>query len=133
MGEAKNSFICLIKIAVREKRIAALRCFSELCREMWLTNPGRVLCGVVRKHPLFIGKTLMVENNDVATAMTRMNKLLSQDGVIQSIRRNKYYEKPFEKRQRLRYEYCKELYDKDMRLRIQFLMRANRKDPWVGN
>ena len=53
---------------------------------MWLTNAGRTLCAVVRKHPLFIGKTLLVDNNDVTTAMTRMNKLLSQDGVIQSIR-----------------------------------------------
>jgi len=100
---------------------------------MWLTNTGRTLCALVRKHELFIGRTLLVEDNDVGTAMTRMNRLLSQDGVIQSIRRNKYYEKPTYKRQRLRYEFCKELYDKDMRLRIQFLMRTNRKDPWVGN
>ena len=53
---------------------------------MWLTNTGRTLCGIMRKHPLFIGRTLMVEENDVGTAMTRMNKLLSQDGVIQQIR-----------------------------------------------
>ena len=54
---------------------------------MWLTNAGRTLCRAwERKHPLFIGKTLMVQDNDVTTAMTRMNKLLSQDGVIQSIR-----------------------------------------------
>ena len=54
---------------------------------MWLTNAGRLLCRAFeRKHELFIGKTLLVEENDVATAMGRMNRLLSEDGVIQSIR-----------------------------------------------
>ena len=55
---------------------------------MWLTNVGRTLCSAAktRKHELFIGRTLLVEDNDVGQAMTRMNRLLSQDGVIQSIR-----------------------------------------------
>merc|ERR1712228_627461 len=31
---------------------------------MWLTNVGRTLC-MVRKHELFIGRTMLVEGNDV--------------------------------------------------------------------
>jgi len=96
---------------------------------MWLTNYGRLLC---RKYPLFHGKTLLVEDNNINETMTKMNRLLSQDGVIDQVRRYMFYEKPTYKRQRLRYEYCKELYDKDMRSKIQFLMRTNRKDPYPG-
>ena len=59
------------------------------------------------------------------------SRILRNDKVQERWRRNLYYEKPFQTRQRLSYEKVKRVYDADMKRKIEFLMRKNRIEPWI--
>ncbi|VTJ72379.1 Hypothetical predicted protein [Marmota monax] len=59
-------------------------------------------------------------------------RILSMDGLIEDIKRRRYYEKPCRKRQRESYETCRRIYNMEMARKINFLMRKNRADPWQG-
>lgn len=54
------------------------------------------------------------------------------DGLIEDIKRRRYYEKPCRRRQRESYEICQRIYSMEMARKINFLMRKNRADPWQG-
>ncbi|OXB55806.1 hypothetical protein ASZ78_007124 [Callipepla squamata] len=58
--------------------------------------------------------------------------ILSQDGIIESVKLRRYYEKPCRRRQRLAYEACRRVYNAEMARKISFLARKSRADPWLG-
>ncbi|KAG5215231.1 hypothetical protein JEQ12_000807 [Ovis aries] len=61
-----------------------------------------------------------------------LKKILTMDGLIEDIKRRRYYEKPCRRRQRESYETCRRIYNMEMARKINFLMRKNRADPWQG-
>lgn len=84
------------------------------------------------RHARFIARTVLVQNGQVEEAFRALNRILGQENVFEDYRRNRYYEKPFQKRRRVNFEICKSIYNEDMERRIKFTMRKNREDPWVG-
>ena len=100
----------------------------------------------------------MVNNNDIDTAMTSLNKIMAQEGLTKRWRLTRTYEKPtwvswhimahfgfiyfccwqmlvnecLQTRNRVNYEKSRAIYDEDMRNKIRFLMRKNRVDPYPG-
>ncbi|KAK6192054.1 hypothetical protein SNE40_003600 [Patella caerulea] len=83
-----------------------------------------------RNHVRMIAKTVFVKNNNVDAAANVLDGILRKDKILDNIRRNRYYEKPYLKRQRLSFERCKRIYNTDMQKKIAFVMRKNREDPW---
>ncbi|KAB1261077.1 28S ribosomal protein S21; mitochondrial [Camelus dromedarius] len=61
-----------------------------------------------------------------------LGRILTMDGLIEDIKRRRYYEKPCRRRQRESYETCRRIYNMEMARKINFLMRKNRADPWQG-
>lgn len=59
-------------------------------------------------------------------------RLLTQDGIIETVKRKRYFEKPCKERQRRNYENCKRIYNTEMARKIAFISRTNRQDPWLG-
>ncbi|KAG8509207.1 28S ribosomal protein S21, mitochondrial [Galemys pyrenaicus] len=84
------------------------------------------------KHLKFIARTVMVQEGNVEGAYRTLNRILSEDGLLEDIRRRRYYEKPCRRRQRESYETCRRIYNMEMARKINFLMRRNRPDPWQG-
>ncbi|KAM6234372.1 small ribosomal subunit protein bS21m [Porphyrio hochstetteri] len=83
-------------------------------------------------HLRFVGRTVMVQSGNVDAAYSALNRILSQDGLVDTIRRGRYYEKPCRRRQRLAYEACRRVYNAEMGRKIAFLARSSRQDPWLG-
>ncbi|EPQ08503.1 28S ribosomal protein S21, mitochondrial [Myotis brandtii] len=84
------------------------------------------------KHLKFIARTVMVLDGNVDGAYRTLNRILTMDGLIEDIKRRRYYEKPCRRRQRESYETCRRIYNMEMTRKINFLMRKNRADPWQG-
>uniref|UniRef100_A0A8C7X183 Mitochondrial ribosomal protein S21 n=1 Tax=Oryzias sinensis TaxID=183150 RepID=A0A8C7X183_9TELE len=61
-----------------------------------------------------------------------IHRLLTQDGIIDTVKRKRYYEKPCRERQRKNFENCKRIYNTEMARKIAFISRTNRDDPWLG-
>uniref|UniRef100_A0A9J8ADU2 Mitochondrial ribosomal protein S21 n=1 Tax=Cyprinus carpio carpio TaxID=630221 RepID=A0A9J8ADU2_CYPCA len=59
-------------------------------------------------------------------------RVLSTDGIIESVKRRRYYEKPCRKRERKSYENCKRIYNTEMARKISFVSKTQRQDPWLG-
>ncbi|XP_018020870.1 28S ribosomal protein S21, mitochondrial isoform X2 [Hyalella azteca] len=87
----------------------------------------------LRSFPKFVGRTVMVKDNDVESSMRLINRIMSEEGMLKRYRLNLRYEKPYLVRRRLNYEKAKAIYDEDMARKINFVMRKNRVDPWVGS
>ncbi|NXS51473.1 RT21 protein, partial [Brachypteracias leptosomus] len=83
-------------------------------------------------HVRFLGRTVMVQNGNVEAAYGVLNRILSHDGLVEAVRRGRYYEKPCRRRQRRAYEACRRVYSAEMGRKISFLARGNRPDPWLG-
>ncbi|KAM6112447.1 small ribosomal subunit protein bS21m [Phoenicopterus ruber ruber] len=83
-------------------------------------------------HLRFVGRTVMVQNGNVEAAYGALNRILSHDGLVEAVRRRRYYEKPCRRRQRLAYEACRRVYNAEMGRKIAFLARGSRQDPWLG-
>nr|XP_013806010.1 PREDICTED: 28S ribosomal protein S21, mitochondrial [Apteryx mantelli mantelli] len=60
------------------------------------------------------------------------HRILSHDGIIDDVKRRRYYEKPCRRRQRLAYEACRRVYNAEMARKLAFVSRKNRQDPWLG-
>lgn len=75
----------------------------------------------------------MVQNSNVDAAYKTLSRVLSQDGIIETVKRKRYFEKPCRERQRKNFENCKRIYHMDMARKIAFVSRTNRADPWLGN
>ncbi|NXD88586.1 RT21 protein, partial [Halcyon senegalensis] len=83
-------------------------------------------------HLRFLGRTVMVQNGNVEAAYGALSRVLSHDGLVEAVRRRRYYEKPCRRRQRRAYEASRRVYSAEMSRKISFLSRANRQDPWLG-
>ncbi|XP_008330165.1 small ribosomal subunit protein bS21m [Cynoglossus semilaevis] len=84
------------------------------------------------RHLRFISRTVMVHGENVDGAYSSLNRILNQEGIIDTVRRRRYYEKPCQERRRLCYERCKRIYNMEMGRKIAFISKTNRKDPWLG-
>ncbi|NWU89306.1 RT21 protein, partial [Upupa epops] len=83
-------------------------------------------------HARFVARTVMVQNGNVDAAYGTLNRILSQEGLLEDIRRRRYYEKPCRRRQRVAYEACRRVYNTEMARKLGFLSRTLRPDPWLG-
>ncbi|KFO75156.1 28S ribosomal protein S21, mitochondrial [Cuculus canorus] len=83
-------------------------------------------------HLRFVGRTVMVQSGNVDAAYGALSRILTQDGLVDEVRRRRYYEKPCRRRQRLAYEACRRVYNAEMGRKIAFLSRTTRADPWLG-
>ncbi|KAL8189848.1 UNVERIFIED_CONTAM: 28S ribosomal protein S21, mitochondrial [Gekko kuhli] len=83
-------------------------------------------------HMKFIAQTVMVPDGNVEVAYRVLNRILTMDGTIAEAQQHRYYEKPCRRRQRVAYETCRRIYNTEMARKINFLMRKNRPDPWLG-
>uniref|UniRef100_A0A1I8EBR9 Mitochondrial ribosomal protein S21 n=2 Tax=Wuchereria bancrofti TaxID=6293 RepID=A0A1I8EBR9_WUCBA len=83
-------------------------------------------------HPRFLNKTVLVINNDVTAAFHLLNRLMNNEGLLDILRKTRYYRKPYMQRNELSREISKAIINEDMRRKIQFLMRKNRPDPYPG-
>ncbi|CDW55496.1 28S ribosomal protein S21 [Trichuris trichiura] len=92
----------------------------------------RLFRGIVKAHPRVLNRTVLVKNNDVETAMKLLNRNMAAEGLLDIYRRTRYYEKPYQQRNRLSYEICKAIYNEDMRRKIALVTRKNRADRWPG-
>ncbi|TSO05401.1 28S ribosomal protein S21, mitochondrial [Bagarius yarrelli] len=83
-------------------------------------------------HLRFVARTVMVQDGNVDAAYKALNRVLSLDGIIETVKRQRFYEKPCRRRQRENYENCKRIYNMEMARKISFVSRTNRQDPWLG-
>uniref|UniRef100_UPI0037E7623E small ribosomal subunit protein bS21m n=1 Tax=Semicossyphus pulcher TaxID=241346 RepID=UPI0037E7623E len=84
------------------------------------------------RHLRFIARTVMVQDRNVDAAYKNLNRILTQDGIIESVKRKRYFEKPCRERIRKNFEHCKRIYHTEMARKIGFISRTNREDPWTG-
>nr|CAH0113694.1 unnamed protein product [Daphnia galeata] len=84
------------------------------------------------QHAKFIARTVLVQNNDIEQACRIINRIMGSEGWFDQYRRTRRYEKPFMARRRINFEKCKAIYNEDMNRKIQFVLRANRVDPFPG-
>jgi small subunit ribosomal protein S21 len=82
------------------------------------------------KHLKFIARTVLVENNQVDQAVKALNRVLSNEKVIDQFKRWQYYEKPFERRNRLSFQKCAEIYGGEVERKVKFIVRKNRENPY---
>ncbi|XP_071956161.1 small ribosomal subunit protein bS21m-like [Antedon mediterranea] len=82
------------------------------------------------RHLKFVARTVFVQNGEVDAAYRTLNSILFRDGIIDTVKRGRYYEKPCQKRRRLQYENVKRIYNQEMTRKVNFIMKKNRTDPW---
>ena len=63
-------------------------------------------------------------------AYSALTAQLNRERILETLKRNRYYEKPWMKRRRLAYEECKFIQKKELNRKMNFLIRQNRKEPW---
>ncbi|XP_069041024.1 small ribosomal subunit protein bS21m [Lepisosteus oculatus] len=83
-------------------------------------------------HLKFVARTVMVQNGNVDAAYRTLNRILTKDGIVEEVRRRRYFEKPCRQRQRENYENCRRIYNSEMSRKISFVSRKDRADPWAG-
>ncbi|CAL8295090.1 unnamed protein product [Merluccius merluccius] len=83
-------------------------------------------------HLRFVARTVMVQEGNVDAAYKTLTRVLAHDGVIEDVKRKRYFEKPCRERQRKNFENCKRIYNTDMARKIAFISRTYRQDAWMG-
>ncbi|XP_012622917.2 small ribosomal subunit protein bS21m isoform X2 [Microcebus murinus] len=128
-------FLPLIPASITRRRDSVASA-SASGREKAASSLGpavwRLKSKVMANHLKFIARTVMVQEGNVEGAYRTLNRILTMDGLIEDIKRRRYYEKPCRRRQRESYETCRRIYNMEMARKIKFLMRKNRADPWQG-
>ncbi|KAL4224522.1 28S ribosomal protein S21 [Mactra antiquata] len=81
------------------------------------------------KHVRMLARTVMVHNNDIEKSYNLLNRILSNEGIVNEAQRLKYFEKPCVQRNRLCFERCRRIYDSEMKRKVNLLSRKNRVDP----
>ncbi|XP_008278692.1 small ribosomal subunit protein bS21m [Stegastes partitus] len=84
------------------------------------------------RHLRFIARTVMVKEGNVDAAYATLNRMLLREGIIDTVKRKRYFEKPCRERLRKNFENCKRIYHIEMARKIRFISRTNREDPWLG-
>ncbi|KAM8986119.1 small ribosomal subunit protein bS21m isoform 1-T2 [Ara ararauna] len=83
-------------------------------------------------HARFWGRTVMVQNGNVEAAYGVLNRILTQDGLVDAVRRGRYYEQPCRRRQRVAFEASRRVLSAELRRKVAFVARSDRPDPWGG-
>lgn len=103
------------------------------CLRVWVTLVAAAAAVMgFRTHAQFVARTVLVKNNNVDEGMRVINRIMEREGLFERYRLTRFYEKPYQTRRRINYEKAKAIYNEDMNRKIQFVMRKNRLDPWVG-
>lgn len=102
------------------------------CLRVWVTLVAAAAAMGFRTHAQFVARTVLVKNNNVDEGMRVINRIMEREGLFERYRLTRFYEKPYQTRRRINYEKAKAIYNEDMNRKIQFVMRKNRLDPWVG-
>lgn len=55
---------------------------------------------------------------------------LNKENILQTTKRNRYYEKPWMRRRRIAYEECQAIRKKELLRKFSFVIRQNRREPW---
>ncbi|KAF7210940.1 small ribosomal subunit protein bS21m [Nothobranchius furzeri] len=84
------------------------------------------------RHLRFIARTVMVPDGNIDAAYKALNRVLTQDGIIDTVKRKRYYEKPCRERQRKNFERCRRIYHSEMARKLAFISKTDREDPWLG-
>ncbi|XP_041811504.1 28S ribosomal protein S21, mitochondrial [Chelmon rostratus] len=84
------------------------------------------------RHLRFISRTVMVRDDNVSAAYKTLNRILTQEGIVETVKNKRYFEKPCRERQRKNFENCRRIYCTEMARKIAFISRTNREDPWLG-
>jgi len=90
------------------------------------------------RHVRFVARTVIVNLKEASTetkspwetAFGRLNQQLNREDIIQTCKRNRYYEKKWMRRRRLAYAECREIYGAAMQEKLKFVLRHNRREPW---
>lgn len=87
------------------------------------------------KHFRFIARTVFVDNrpgidNAIESGIQRLENQLNREQILQTMKRNRYYEKPWMRRRRIAYTECTKIYNDEMKRKLNFLLKSNRDDPW---
>ena len=91
------------------------------------------------RHARYLSRTVMCVLNKTSSAIevpphekayAVLTKQLNDERILETTKRNRYYEKQWMKRRRLAYEECKLIQKQEIRRKINFLIRQNRKEPW---
>ncbi|KAI6189133.1 28S ribosomal protein S21, mitochondrial [Aphelenchoides besseyi] len=90
------------------------------------------LSGLWRKHPRFLNRTVMVQDNDVDAAFHTLNRLMEREGLLKIIRNTQYFIKPTKQRQQVSMEASQAILREDLQHKMKFLMRKNRIDAYPG-
>ncbi|AWP21492.1 putative 28S ribosomal protein S21 mitochondrial [Scophthalmus maximus] len=84
------------------------------------------------RHLRFVARTVMVQDGNINAAYQNLNRVLNQEGIVEAVKRKRYFEKPCRERQRKSFESCRRIYHMEMARKISFISRTNREDPWLG-
>ncbi|XP_068244930.1 small ribosomal subunit protein bS21m-like [Palaemon carinicauda] len=84
------------------------------------------------KYAQFVARTVLVRNNEVEEGMRVINRIMGKEGLLEQYRLTQRYEKPHKTRRRINFQKAKAIYNEDMDRKIQFVLKKNRLDPWVG-
>lgn len=87
------------------------------------------------RHFNFVARTVLVDNspgveNAIDKAVQQMESRLNKEGILRTMKRNRYYEKPWMKRRRLAHQEVKQVYNREMDRKLNFLLKVKREDPW---
>jgi small subunit ribosomal protein S21 len=87
----------------------------------------------MNKHIRFLARTVLVQDSNVDLALKNLNRILTNEKILETARRWERYEKPYQRRNRLSFEKCMSVYNSEMDRKIKFLVRKNRENPlpWV--
>merc|ERR1711953_201793 len=81
---------------------------------------------------LFRARTVMVGHGGAEIAYMKLNRVMMNEGLMQAARRNRYYEKPTQRRMRIRYEQSLAVNQRDLRAKTELVMRLRRDEsPWT--
>merc|ERR1712183_614940 len=77
-------------------------------------------------HHLFRARTVMVGSGGAEIAYAKLQRVMMNEGLMQAARRNRYNEKPTQRRMRIRYEQSLAVNQRDLRAKTEMVMRLRR-------
>merc|ERR1711974_322350 len=109
--------------------VGKLNCKHSTMRPTLALQIGKIYSNTTQ----WLGRTVMVQGNDVEQAMNVLNGIMANEGMVKRFKLTRRYEKPKYARSRINFERNKAIYNEDMDNRIKLMLRKNRKDPYPGN
>ena len=92
------------------------------------------------RHARYLARTVFTDFSKSSNSFTEMQPheeayreltfKLNKENILQTTKRNRYYEKPWMRRRRIAYEECQEIRKKELQRKFYFVIRQNRREPW---